>query len=115
LSNNQLAEELTLASLKKAVLRNLVDNIEPHDYLIAVFTIARNEVCNYLRTNKSKPAWPVLSNQEQDVIALKLGASLDNRSISSILGLSESSVTSTVAKSLCKLRDCPEIKQPPHN
>ncbi len=115
LDNNQLTEELTLASLKKALLRNGKGSTIQHDCLITVFTIARNEVQDHFRESKLKIAWPGLSDQEREVMAFKLGASLDNRSISSILGLSESSVTSIIVASLCKLRDCQEIKQLRHN
>jgi DNA-directed RNA polymerase specialized sigma24 family protein len=103
--NRQSAEDLTLNSLKQALARYGSCCKNESIFSIGVFAVARKEIQDYLRISSIKPIRPNLSPQEQEVISLKLGAMLDNRRISKITGFSESSVSTLICQSLCKLAE----------
>ncbi len=104
-SDMQAAEELTL----KAIGKYLISCRDPCQHENAsspeVFAAARKEIRDYLRSGPVKPSRTDLSPQEQDVVSLKLAAALDNRNISSITGLSESSISRIICQSLRKLKE----------
>jgi len=47
-----------------------------------------------------------LPQREQEIISLKFGAELNNRQISSVVGLSENNVGTILFRAICKLRNC---------
>lgn len=108
-NNTELAEELTLSALKKALVRLKDGYKEEKTFALGVFTTARKEIQSHSRISSLKPILPNLSHQEQEVISLKFGAALDNRRISKILSLPESSVGRIIYESLCKLNGCLEV------
>jgi hypothetical protein len=103
-NDRQLAEELTLKTLRKVIgsYRNCF--IPDNTFSIRVFSAARQEIKDHMRTSQGKPVLPNLSPQEQEVISLKLGAVLDNQRISKILGLSKAGTEKIVAASLSRLQ-----------
>lgn len=108
-SNTQLAEELTLKALKKALVTYKTFYKQENTFSIGVFATARKGIRNYLQISGFKPSLPDLSSQEQEVISLKLGARLNIQRISKILGLSKSNVSRIIYQSLCKLNGCLEV------
>jgi DNA-binding NarL/FixJ family response regulator len=109
--NHQLAEELTLKALRKALLKYRAFYKCENTFSIGVFAAAREEIQAHLQISAFKPAWPNLTTQEQEVVSLKLGAALDNQKIAKVLGLSEACISRTVNLSLCKLKDGLEVTQ----
>ncbi len=110
-NNTELAEELTLSAIKKALARYRCSSREDNVFAIKVFAAARKEVQSHLRISSFKPVLHVLSNQEQEVYSLKFGAGLDNRRISKILGLSESTIGRIFYESLCKMNGCMKVSK----
>jgi RNA polymerase sigma factor (sigma-70 family) len=47
-----------------------------------------------------------LPQREQEIISLKFGGELNNRQISSVVGLSENNVGTILFRAICKLRNC---------
>jgi DNA-binding CsgD family transcriptional regulator len=80
--------------------------IQSRPLSIKVFSLARESV--NLRAGSKPNMLSGLTSEEREVVSLKLGAELTNRSISKILGLSESSISRIIYKSLCKLKGCTE-------
>jgi RNA polymerase sigma factor (sigma-70 family) len=62
--------------------------------------IDRDEECRILQKCVKQ-----LSSQEQEIISLKFGASMTNRDIAKMIGMSESNVGTTVFRAVRKLRD----------
>ncbi len=110
-NNTELAEELTLRALKKALIRFGEGYTEEITFALGIFTTARKEIQNHSRVSSLKPILPNLSHQEQEVISIKLGAELDNRRIAKILNLPESDVGRIVYESLGKLNGCLEVSK----
>jgi DNA-directed RNA polymerase specialized sigma24 family protein len=100
------AEELTLNALRKALAKSRYCYYNEKKFSAVVFDCARKEVLDCAKEGAVKPIFPGLSTQEQEVISLRLGAALNNRTISKLLGLSESIVGAVVRRSLGKLKDC---------
>ncbi len=48
----------------------------------------------------------MLPQREQEIISLKFGGELNNRQISSVVGLSENNVGTILFRAICKLRNC---------
>jgi len=48
----------------------------------------------------------ILPQREQEIISLKFGGELNNRQISSVVGLSENNVGTILFRAICKLRNC---------
>jgi hypothetical protein len=103
-NDRQSAEELTLKTLRKVIgsYRNCFT--PDNSFSIRVFSAARKEIKDHIRTSPEKPVLLNLSPQEKDVISLKLGAVLDNQRISKILGLSEAGTARIIAASLSRLQ-----------
>lgn len=108
-NNTQLAEELTLKALKKALARYRNHYKQEDTFSIGVFATARKEIKEHSPMSSFKPILPNLTPQEHEVISLKFGAALDNQGISNILGLPESSISRIIYQSLCKLNGCLEV------
>ncbi len=110
-NNTELAEELTLSSLKKAMANYRDGYREENTFALRVFTSARKEVQSHSRLSSLKPILPNISYQEHEVVSLKFGAALDNRRISKILNLTESTVGRIIYESLSKLNGCMEVSK----
>lgn len=108
-NNTELAEELTLSSLKKDMANYRDGYINENTFALVVFATARNKVQSHSRLSSLKPILPNLSHQEHEVVSLKFGAVLDNWRISKILNLTESNVGRIIYESLCKLNGCMEV------
>lgn len=108
-NNTELAEELTLNALKKDMANYRDGYIDENTFALGVFATARKEVQSDSRLSSLKPILPNLSHQEHEVVSLKFGAALDNRRISKILNLTESTVGRIIYESLCKLNGCMEV------
>jgi DNA-directed RNA polymerase specialized sigma24 family protein len=106
-NDTELAEELTLNALLKAL--SGIKHISGQDsaLLVRLFKTARNEVRDYLRSASFEPVLSGLSSQEQEVFSLKFGAALNNKIISEILGLSEPGISRILNVSLRKLNGSP--------
>jgi DNA-directed RNA polymerase specialized sigma subunit len=109
--NPELAEELTLKALRKTLVKYRDFYRCENTFSIGVFAAARKEIQACFETSHLKPPWPHLSDQEREVVSLKLGARLDNQKISRISGLAESNIKRIINQSLCKLRDCLDVTQ----
>jgi DNA-directed RNA polymerase specialized sigma24 family protein len=107
--NTHLAEELTIKALRKTLARYGSCTGNEYKFSIVLFTTVRKDIHDYFRASANTAVLPGLSSQEHEVISLKLGAVLDNRKISKILGLPESSISRITYQSLCKLRNCQDI------
>jgi DNA-directed RNA polymerase specialized sigma24 family protein len=92
-NNTQTAEELTLKALQNAMIGCNYSYEDKRKLSTVIFASARKEVQDYLKMDDGKPILSNLSDQEQEVISLKLGAVLNNQMISNLLGLSESNVS----------------------
>jgi hypothetical protein len=104
--NTELAEELTLETFHKALIRYKSDYKHENTFSTGIFTVARNTIQDYIRKSGHKPILPELSYREQEVISLKVGAVLNNRSISEILRLPESNISLILCQSLSKMNGC---------
>jgi DNA-directed RNA polymerase specialized sigma24 family protein len=102
----ETAEDISLRVLKNAIAK--IDSLgtKTESVSIKVFSLARESV--NLRAGSKPNMLSGLTSEEREVVSLKLGAELTNRSISKILGLSESSISRIIYKSLCKLKGCTE-------
>lgn len=109
LNDQETAEEMTLKAIKEALFKYGNCLNDEGKLSARIFKCARNNILDCLKMNKAKPMLSGLSVQEQEVISLRLAAVLNNRTISKLLGLSESRVGTIVRESLCKLRDCMEV------
>jgi len=109
LSDQETAEKMTLKAMKEALIKYGNCCQDERKLSTGIFKCARKNILDYLKINEVKPLLPGLSVQEQDVIALRLAAVMNNRMISKLLGLPESRVGTIVRESLCKLRDCMEV------
>lgn len=109
LNDRETAEEMTLKSIKEALVKYGNCHNDERKLSTGIFKCARKEILDYLKMNTKKPVLSGLSVQEQEVISLRLAAVVNNRMISKLLGLSESRVGTIVRESLCKLRDCMEV------
>ncbi len=110
-TDRNLAEDLTLQALKKA-LNKTGSLYEPEEsFLSEVLTVVRQDIHRHSGARAPLPALSGLSSAEQEIMALKLAARLDNQQISRILGLSESIVRETLCRSFCKLKSSFEVKQ----
>lgn len=105
-NNPEIAEELTMKALKKALIKLRSCRKDEREFSTGVFKCARNEILGYLKVSTVKPIMSGISTQEQEVISLRLAAAVNNQMISKLLGLSASQVGVIVHQSLCKLRDC---------
>lgn len=103
IDNRQVAEELSLRVLRKALAGGENYCEQENRFSIEIFGAVRQEIRVLSKTCSLNPAWPDLSVQEREVMSLKLGAALDNRRISKILGLAESNISRIICRSLCKL------------
>lgn len=109
LKDTKKAEDLTMKTLKKALIKLRSCAKDEKTFTQGVFSYARNEIQGYLKVSRVKPILSGLSAQEQEVISLKLAAEVNNAIISKLLGLSELKVETIVYQSLCKLRSCMEV------
>lgn len=103
------AGELTLKSLKQALVEYGHCYRNEKKFSRGIFTCARKEVLDYSKKSAVKPLLPGLSAQEQEVLSLRLGAELNNRMISELLGLSESRVGMIISGALVKLSGSMEV------
>jgi DNA-directed RNA polymerase specialized sigma24 family protein len=101
--DTRAAEELTLKALKKALAETRNCYHDEKKFSAVVFTCARQEIIDCAKSGDAKPFFPGLSNQEREVISLRLGAALNNRMISKLLRLSEPVVVAIIHRSLGKL------------
>ena len=99
-----VAEDLTLTVFKKALGR--FDNCFRNKASIPVglFIIARDILNDPHRKGDGKLK-TILSQQEQEIISLKLGAEVTNHSIAEIVGISEARVAGILCQALRKLKD----------
>jgi DNA-directed RNA polymerase specialized sigma24 family protein len=109
LNDTKKAEDLTMKTLKKALIKLRSCAKDKMKFSQGVFSCARNEIWDYLKVGRVKPILSGLSTQEQEVISLKLAAEVNNQIISKLLGLSELKVDAIVYQSLCKLRESTEV------
>jgi RNA polymerase sigma-70 factor (ECF subfamily) len=127
------AEDLTSLVLEKAWLKRHRYRRDRAAFSAWLFAIAKNEVVGYLRKRRisvplslaekatSETAEHILEHsqdlqtlsrllddlpeRERELISLKFGADLNNREISTIMGLSESNVGTILSRVLQKLRE----------
>jgi DNA-directed RNA polymerase specialized sigma subunit len=104
-----IAEELTLKTLKEALVKYQGCYKDERKFSTGIFAGARKKIQGGLKVGAIKPILSGLSSQEQEVISLRLAAVLNNQMISKLTGLSELKVCRIVHQSLCKLRDCMEV------
>jgi DNA-directed RNA polymerase specialized sigma24 family protein len=107
--DTRAAEELTLKALKKALAKSRNCYNDERKFSAVVFTCARKEILDCAKSGSVKPVFPGLSNQEQEVISLRLGAALNNLMISKLLRLSEPVVGAIIHRSLGKLKEYTEV------
>jgi RNA polymerase sigma-70 factor, ECF subfamily len=133
LGDETVAEELTSVVLEKAWIKRHHYRKDRAAFSAWLFAIAKNEVVAYLRKRRiSVPismaekatgetteqilehsqdlqtlAWLLadLPERERELIALKYGADLNNREISTLTRLSESNVGTILSRVLQKLRE----------
>jgi RNA polymerase sigma factor (sigma-70 family) len=133
LGDEGVAEDLTSVVLERAWLKRHQYSNDRAAFSVWLFSIAKNEVVNYLR--KRQISLPIslaekvsgetiehrlehsqdiqqlsrllvdLPERECELISLKFGADLNNREISKITGLSESNVGTILSRVLQKLRE----------
>jgi len=133
LGDETVAEDLTSVVLEKAWTKRHQYSKDRAAFSVWLFSIAKNEVVNHLR--KRQMALPIslaekssgetiehrlessqdiqqlsrllvsLPERERELIALKFGADLNNREISTITKLSESNVGTILSRVLQKLRE----------
>jgi hypothetical protein len=101
--DTRTAEELTLASLRKALAGKRESRQNEALFSIAVYAAVRRQVRDYLRIRPLGSTWPDLSTLEQEAMALKLSAQINNEAMAKILGLSTAGVGSLLSRSLRKL------------
>lgn len=133
LGDETAAQDLTSAVLEKAWTKRHRYRRDRAAFSAWLFAIAKNEVIAYLRKRRISilisPAekttdetaeillehsqdlhtlsWLLadLPERERELISLKFGADLNNREISTIMGLSESNVGTILSRVLQKLRE----------
>lgn len=96
-----LAESITVKILRTALTARAGSG-KTGKWTVPLFSAA----CEELRRSDPAGAFPAfdgLSPLERDAVALRLGARLDVRTISKILGLSPSNVRAVIYRSLCKM------------
>jgi RNA polymerase sigma-70 factor, ECF subfamily len=133
LGDESIAEDLTSVVLEKSWLKRHQYCKDRAAFSVWLFSIAKNEVIGYLR--KRQVSFPIsmaetvmgetiehrlersqdiqqlsylladLTDRERELISLKFGADLNNREISTVTGLSESNVGTTLSRVLQKLRE----------
>ncbi len=130
--NKETAEDLTLIILKKAFCPGFPGRWDKEKFSVKLFTFARNFVLgDHLRQNKPtmtqmgvtvKTFYPPdkagirdwhelqeglshLTLQDREIIALKFSSKLSNRCIAEILGISETSIGTELAKAITKLNE----------
>ncbi|HEU0291086.1 MAG TPA: RNA polymerase sigma factor [Anaerolineales bacterium] len=133
LGDESVAEELTSTVLEKAWTKRHRYRKDRAEFSTWLFAIAQNEVIAYLR--KRRIRLPIsmaeevtgetiddiaeqsqdlqqlsrllvsLSEREIELVSLKFGADLNNREISTLMGLSESNVGTILSRVLQKLRE----------
>ena len=133
LGDETVAEDLTSVVLEKAWMKRHHYRRDRAAFSVWLFAIAKNEVVAYLRkrrisvpiTMADKPTGETtehvlehsqdlqtlsrlladLPEREHELISLKFGGDLNNREISTIMGLSESNVGTILSRVLQKLRE----------
>jgi RNA polymerase sigma factor (sigma-70 family) len=133
LGDEGVAEDLTSVVLERAWLKRYRYRKDRAAFSVWLFSIAKNEVIGYLR--KRQVSLPLsmaetasgetiehrleqsqdiqqlshllagLSERERELISLKFGADLNNREISTVIGLSESNVGTILSRVLQNLRE----------
>jgi len=133
LGDESIAEDLTSVVLEKSWLKRHRYRKDRAAFSVWLFSIAKNEVIDYLR--KRQVSFPIsmaetvmgetiehrleqsqdiqqlshlladLTERERELISLKFGADLNNREISTVIGLSESNVGTILSRVLQKLRE----------
>jgi RNA polymerase sigma-70 factor, ECF subfamily len=133
LGDELAAEDLTSLVLERAWLKRHRYRKDRAAFSVWLFAIAKNETITFLRTRQiSLPISAVekatretaetllehsqdlqqlshlladLSERERELVALKFGADLNNREISTVTGLSESNVGTILSRVLQKMRE----------
>ncbi len=98
-----LAESITLRVLKKSLPEQQVNR----ELTAVLYRAARAEV-QACRRHNGHPVLTGLSPQDQEVLALRIGAGLDAKTAAKVLGISPSDVRAITYRSVCKLTPAKE-------
>jgi DNA-directed RNA polymerase specialized sigma24 family protein len=105
-NDSHLAESITLKVLRMTATERSVST-DSGKLTMILFSAARRELQDLTQADVN-PVFLNLSAEEREVLSLRLGAHLDARTISKILGLSPSVIRVITCRSLCKLESCTE-------
>ena len=100
IARNTVTDHLRKSSKRKTMPLDNAVGVESLDPSPPEETERREE---YLRLQLCLAALP---RREQEIISLKFGGELNNRQISSVVGLSENNVGTILFRAICKLRNC---------